>query len=275
MKKILFLVITALSFGVVSCSEDDITSENEEITDDGNTDEEVEIKELPKMDNVSLDYHPSEQIINLPRDVESEGASISLKYDSYWITQLELKGDAISFKALENTENETGHRFDTIFISNQGVNIGSICVSQARRPISPTRLVWAVSSAIYRNKALGDLSWSGQEMTKAIYNLEKTTNGKDSYKNYPAFAYCIEMNHDPENNMEWHLPSFYEMREYANGQSYEGTPFDKHNYWWSASENDLNGNAFSLYAGSTASRGAESKGKDWWVMAFRNGEMCE
>lgn len=83
--------------------------------------------------------------------------------------------------------------------------------------------------------------------------------GKDSYKNYPAFAYCIEMNHDPENNMEWHLPSLHEMGKYANGQSYEGTPFDKHNYWWSASENSLNGNAFSLYAGSTASRGAESK----------------
>ena len=271
MKKILFLMLaTALPFLFYSCSEDDSISENEGIAE-----EEEEIKALPEMDNVSLDYHPSDQVIELPRDVESEGVTISLKYDSYWITQLELNGSTISFKALENTESETGHRFDTIFINNRGINIGSICVSQARKPISPTRLVWAVSSAIYRNKALGDLSMSGQEMTKAIYDLEKTTNGKDSYKNYPAFAYCIEMNHDPENNMEWHLPSLHEMEKYANGQSYEGTPFDKHNYWWSASENSLNGNAFSLYAGSTASRGAESKGKDWWVMAFRNGKMNE
>ncbi len=35
----------------------------------------------------------------------------------------------------------------------------------------------------------------------------ETTNGNDSYRNYPAFAFCIVMNHDPENNMEWYLPS--------------------------------------------------------------------
>lgn len=273
MKKFLFLAMATLPLVFISCSKDNEIPENTENTE--NPDEELIIKELPKIDNISLDYHPSNQIVNLPRDVESEGASISLKYDSYWITQLKLDKNTISFNALENTENEAGHRFDTIFISNQGINIGFVCVSQARKPISPTRLVWAVSSAMYKNKALCNSDMTGQEITKAIYNLEKTTNGQDSYKNYPAFAYCIEMNHDPENNMEWHLPSLNEMRKYVNGQSYKGTPFDKHNYWWSATENTLRGDAFNLYSQSAVSRGSVSKSGDWWVMAFKNGKMIE
>ena len=68
-------------------------------------------------------------------------------------------------------------------------------------------------------------------MTKLVYNLEKTTGGKDSYRNYPAFASCIEMNHDPENNMELYLPSDNEMRSYAIGQSFSGTPLARHNNW--------------------------------------------
>ena len=83
------------------------------------------------------------------------------------------------------------------------------------------------------------------------------------------------MNHDPENDMEWHLPSLDEMRAYVQAQSYINTPFGKHNYWWSATENSLNGNAYNLYSGSSASRGAVDKGGDWWVMAFRNGKMEE
>lgn len=265
MKKILFLLAVAFPIVFTGCSENDIPKESEI----------SEIDNLPKIDNVSLNYHPSEHTVELPRDMESEGVTISLKDDSYWITQLKLSKKTISFRVLENTDNETGHRFDTIVINYKNKRIGDICVSQARKPISATRLVWAVSSALYRNKALCTSNMTGIEITKAIYNLSKTTEGKDTYKNYPAFAFCIEMNHDPENNMEWHLPSLSEMREYANGQSYKGTPLNQHNYWWTASENTLNGNAFSLYSQSTASRGAESKGKDWWIMAFKNGKMEE
>lgn len=32
---------------------------------------------------------------------------------------------------------------------------------------------------------------------------------------------------------------------------------------------------YYLYSESTATRGAVSKGGDWWVMAFKNGEMEE
>lgn len=230
---------------------------------------------LPEMKNISLNYHSSEQTIQLVRDVEKEGAIVFLKDDSYWISKLKLNGNTITFTALENQDVEQGHRYDTIVISINNERKGTICVSQARKPISPERLQWAVSNAMYRNKALCESGLSGQEITQAIYNLEKTTNGQDSYKNYPAFAYCIEMNHDPENNMEWHLPSLSEMKVYAKGQSYDGTPFEKHNYWWSATENSLRGDAFNLYSVTTASRGSVDKGGDWWVMAFRDGKMEE
>lgn len=128
---------------------------------------------------------------------------------------------------------------------------------------------------MYRDKALCGHGMSGIEITKAIYNLEKTTNGKDSYKNYPAFVYCIEMNHDPENNMEWHLPSFDEMMACRKGQSYIGTPLEQHNYWWTATENSIRGDAFNLYSKSIVSRSSVSKSGDWWVMVFRNGYMEE
>ncbi len=144
------------------------------------------------------------------------------------------------------------------------------------RKASYPRLVWANANAMYRNTPLATSDYlSGLEMTKLVYNLEKTTSGKDSYRNYPAFAFCIEMNHDPENNMEWYLPSEDVMRTYAHGQSYSGTPLVKHNYWWTSTENTLNGNAFNLYSGSIASRGAVSKSEDWWVVAFRNGKIEE
>lgn len=264
MKKFL-LYLSAMGVIFPACSTDE-NSENEE---------NIIITPLPAIENISLNCHNSEQTVKLSRNVEEEGATISLKDDSYWISKLKLNGDEVTFTALENPEIEKGHRYDTIIIDIKGQRIGTICVSQARKPESPERLVWAVSNAMYRHSALCESGLSGQEITKAIYNLEKITNGQDSYKNYPAFAYCIEMNHDPENNMEWHLPSLDEMRAYAQAQSYINTPLGKHNYWWSATENSLNGNAYNLYSESTASRGAVDKGGDWWVMAFRNGKMEE
>lgn len=234
---------------------------------------EPEIQPLPKIENVSLNYHSSAQTLTLPRNIEAEGSEISIKDNSYWITKLRLEGNILSFEILENTEIERGHRFDTILIANKGKRIGSICVTQARNPISMTRLAWANADATYKNTPISDGKLSGLEMTKLIYELSKSTNGKDSYKNYPAFAFCIEMNHDPERNIEWYLPSLSELQNCASGQSYAGTPLYQHNYWWSSTENALNGNAFSLYSKSYASRGAESKSGKWWVMAFKNGKM--
>lgn len=266
MKKLILMLAIVLPMVLVSCSDDENGSQEEPT---------MKVDNLPEMGNVSLNYHPSEQTLTLSRNVENEGCEIYLKDDSYWITKLNLDGDKITFDVLENQDIETGHRFDTIVISYKGERKGTVCVTQARTPISPERLAWAVSDAMYRNKALCESGMSGLEITKAIYNLSKTTDGQDSYKNYPAFAYCIEMNHDPENNMEWHLPSMNEIKRCTNAQNYNGTPFEQHNYWWSATENSLNGNAFSIYSQSTASRGAENKGKELWVMAFRNGELEE
>lgn len=262
MKKSLFIATLCLP-AIIGCS------------DDNSGEEPIDVKLLPEIENVSLNNHSSSQEIMLMRNVESEGATVSLKYDSPWIRDLKLKGEVVSFNVLENTDIETGHRFDTIVISVQEKRIGTICVSQARKPISTERLQWATVDALYRNKALCNSDMSGKEVTMAIYNLSKTTNGQDSYKNYPAFAYCIEMNHDPEHNMEWHLPSMDEMKNYIQGQSYEGTPIFSHNYWWTASENDIRGDAFNLYSKSVASRGSVDKGGSWWVMAFRNGQMEE
>ena len=164
MKKILFLMVAILpTMLFTACSDDD-------------GEEDVKVQKLPQIDNISLNYHPSEEIVSLPRDIESEGCIINLKDNSYWITKLKLSGKTISFNVLENSEIETGHRFDTIVISYKNERIGAICVTQARKPISTKRLVWALSNAMYRNKALCNSGMSGLEVTKAIYNLSKTTN---------------------------------------------------------------------------------------------------
>lgn len=243
---------------------------------DGVEDVIENITPLSKIKDVSLNYRFSSQTISLGRDVQNEGAVVSLKKGVSWINNITLSGNTVSFDVEENNNTSTGHRFDTLIISVKGQRIGTVCVTQARNPFSDTRLEWANTNALFRNQALCSENVSGLEMTKKIYNLEKTTNGKDSYKNYPAFAFCIEMNHDPENNMEWYLPSMGEIRSYEQALSYSGTPIAKHNYWWSSDENTFQGwRAFNVYSGSVASRGAVPKSEDWWVVAFRNGKIEE
>lgn len=262
MKKLLLLLALLMPVCFSSCGSDEKDEPN--------------ISLLPSIPNVSLDYHSSIQKISLPRDVSKEGAKVSLKNGVSWISGLKMEGDMIEFNVEQNHDTDTGHRYDSILIVVSNQRIGSICVSQARKPISDTQLKWAVVDALYRNAALISKDASGIEITKAIYNLEKTTNGQDSYKNYPAFAFCIEMNHDPDKNMEWHLPSIGEMTVCAEAQSYSKTPLFQHNYWWSATENSLEGNrAFNLYSKSYASRGAVDKGGNYWVMAFRNGKIVK
>ena len=268
--RLFFVAILLFSFmGMVtiSCSGDD---------DDDNKGGSSKAVPLSKMSNVSLNYRATSEVVTLSRDVESEGATVSLRKGVSWINNIRLSGRTIRFDVEENTGTTTGHRFDTLVVAEKGVVIGTICVTQARNPFSDSRLVWANANAMYRNTPLATSDYlSGLEMTKLIYNMENTTNGKDSYRNYPAFAFCIEMNHDPENNMEWYLPSDNEMRSYAIGQSFSGTPLARHNYWWTSTENTWNGNAFNLYSGSIVTRGAVSKSEDWWVVAFRNGKIEE
>ncbi len=267
-KKYLFLQVVSmaimLSLCFVSCGGDD----------EGGGKTPTQVTPLPQINNVSLSYRASVETVTLARDVQAEGAKVSLKKGVSWINNIQLSGKIISFDVEENTGISSGHRFDTLVVAVNGTRIGTICVTQARNPFSESRLVWANENALYLKTALSNSDLSGLEMTKLVYNLEKTTGGKDSYKNYPAFAFCIEMNHDPENNMEWYLPSENEIRSYAHSQSYSGTPIAKHNYWWSSSE-DGGGKAYNVYSGSIASRGAVYKGQDWWVVAFRNGKIEE
>ena len=162
---------------------------------------------MASIDDVSLNYKPSSESVSLSRDVEVEGAVVKLKKGVSWINNVRLSGNKILFDVEENTTTQKGHRFDTICVVAKGQIIGKVCVSQARNPFSGSRLAWDNSKALYQEKALSDKDLSGLEMTKLVYNLEKTTGGKDSYKNYPAIAFCIEMNHDPEHHMEWYLPS--------------------------------------------------------------------
>lgn len=266
MRQISKLLPTGLLFLFVglhtscSSSDDDVSSQ---------------IKPLASIDNGSLNYRSSAETVMLSRDVETEGAIVKLKKGVSWINNIRLSGNKILFDVEENTTTTSGHRFDTICVAVKGQVIGTVCVTQARNPFSDTRLAWANSNAMYQNQALSDKDLSGLEMTKLVYNLEKTTGGKDSYKNYPAFAFCIEMNHDPEHNMEWYLPSENEIRSYAQSQSYKGTPIARHNYWWSSSENHYSGAAFNVYSGSVASRGSVSKAGEWWVVSYRNGKIEE
>jgi len=228
----------------------------------GGDDEEIlQITPLGKIDNVSLDYQASSQMVSLTRDIESEGATLALKDNAFGISHLTLSENIITFDVLENIYTEPGCRFDTIEIKIAGERIGTICVSQARTFKPEGRLKWSTENASYYINKLDD-SEGGLEATKFIYNLEKTTNGADSYKNYPAFAYCIEMNHDPENNIEWYLPSDSEM--YAKEDDLY-SDFSKHNYWWSTN-NGSNGYAFpfSVIHGTTK----VSKLSSYYIYAF-------
>ena len=155
--------IAVFSFGLASCGGDDEES-------GGST--STKVSPLPQMSNVSLSYHASVETVTLARDVNN----------------IQLSGKILSFDVEENNVTSSGHRFDTLVVAVNGTRIGTICVTQARNPFSDTRLVWANENALYLNKQLTTTDLSGLEMTKLIYNLEKSTGGKDSYKNYPAFA---------------------------------------------------------------------------------------
>lgn len=248
MKRILFVAWSIVV--LTSCSSEESESKKK-------------IELLPNIKNVSLNSKSSSQEVLLPKDIESEGAVVSLKDNAFWINHLSLKQNKITFDVIENIYTEQGHRFDTIEIKVDKIRIGTVCVTQARQSISPNNMVWAYSNAPLFDGELPE-KLSGMEATKYIFNLEKTTKGKDNYKNYPVFAYCIEMNHDPENNMEWHLPTSFEMSGYRGYQI-----LDKHEYWWTATDGSGRGYPFSTSHGTTP----KSKSERYWVYAFRNGKI--
>ena len=231
---------------------------------------QVKTEQLPPMENISLNHRGQNVQVELP--MSCTDVKVKTQYGSYWIDRLTCNNNIISFYAVENSEVDRGYRVDTIRIYSKNTEIGNICVVQARNNVSPMELKWALPQAIYYKTSIDGYKYTGEEITRMVYNLEKETNGKDSYKNYPAFAYCIDMNIDPENNMEWHLPDIGQMEKCrGDRQDYMDTPFAEHSSWWSAS--DINDCAQWLKSSTIASHGPNPKHYEHHVMAFRNGRI--
>ncbi len=252
MKKI-FIALLLISFAMCGCSKEGSVTETPEKKPNTNP--------IAKIDNLSLDSNASSHSITLSRDIENDGGKVELADNATWIKHLKLKGNTVTFDIEENPNITTGHRFDTILVKVTNVRVGSICVSQARSRKSLNTMEWCTTNASYYRKETPKLS--GKELTKLIYNLAKTTNGTDSYKNYPAFAYCIEMNHDPENNMEWHLPSTYEVPDTRGDNRFS------ENYFWTAT--GLRDENFAHVYKTNSGATTKQKDKKYLVFAFRNG----
>ncbi len=252
--KYCFLFITVVFCG---CSKDPSIS---------NGGEQSIVVQLPSIPNISLSYHATSEEVKLARDVQSEGAKVSLKSGAPWIKNLTLTKDRITFDVSINPDVLNGHRFDTILVKIGVDRIGTICVSQARKPISGSSMQWCTGDASLYDDEGQKLpnGFSGLEATKYIYNLEKTTNGKDHYKQYPAFAYCIEMNHDPANKMEWYLPGDEEMAR-QNDKDFDW--FGEHTFW---TANEHNSTYAFIYRNDIGTTSKDKKSK-YYVCAFRNG----
>lgn len=221
--------------------------------------EDISSNILAPISTISLDASASSQSVELSRNTNN--ATAQTQDNAFWISDLKVYENKVTFKVIENIYYERGHRVDTVLISEKGHLIGKFAVTQARNRKSNTNLVWAVSDAPCRNQTL-ELpdKYDGLKNTIYVYNLEKTTGGKDSYKNYPAFAYCIDMNADPENNMEWYLPSYGEVLDSENRDEI----FKGHVYWWNADNFEGYGFPFGVGSGTTK----KSKGQTYWVYAF-------
>lgn len=106
------------------------------MTSCGGDDEEggstQKVTPLPKMDNISLSYHASVETVTLARDVQAEGATVSLKKGVSWINNIQLSGKIISFDVEENTIKNEGHRFDTLVIAIKGRIEGCHCDESSR-----------------------------------------------------------------------------------------------------------------------------------------------
>lgn len=251
MKKSLFILVAVVL--IVGCKTDDYQPETKK-----------EPEQLAKIDKISLDSKSYSKTISLSRDLQKENATLELKNKSFWISNLKINANKISFDVLENIYFDKGFRFDTVLVLVEKTVIGKIAVAQARNRVTDKRLIWANETALYRNIELPLKSYSGLELTKYVYNLGKTTNGKDSYKNYPAFAYCIDMNIDPANNMEWYLPSIVDMQE-VHSRVYNF--FSLYVYWWTATDTE----SYVIPHSDTNGTTKFSKSDDYWIYSFRVG----
>lgn len=223
----------------------------------------IPVEQLDPIATVSLDSKSQTASVALSRDIATENATLSVKENAYWIKNLQVNGDRVSFNVEENPNVSTGHRYDTVIISVKNQTIGKFCVTQARNRKSSEKLPWANSNATYSQERIPS-GMSGVELTMFIYNLEKSTNGADSYHNYPAFEYVIEMNHDSANNMEWHLgvhdeiPDMRMYDQFADGF-----------YWQADDQSATYARVFKYMTGSTSKVKTERN----YVYAFRNGSM--
>lgn len=175
--------------------------------DDGSSNTTIVLNPIA---DVCVDYPSESTTISVSQNIENK--DITVIPDDTWVRNFKITGNTISFDVLENTERTRGYRSLKVKLMQNDKEIGIYSVFQTRRPTSEGTMIFANSNATTSPLIPVNIT-NGLDATKYVYNLEKTTSGRDSYKNYPAFAFCIEMNHDPENNMEWFLPSNDEITE--------------------------------------------------------------
>lgn len=184
---------------------------------------------------ISLDSKGSIQTVHISRDIT--GATAYTKSGSFWISDIIITQDLVSFSVLENIYTEAGYRKDSIIIEESGHRIGAFAVYQARTRVSPTKLEWALPGAKYYETSATDNS--GLAFAQFILN-------NDDFRLYPALAYCLEMNHNLD-SIEWYLPS---GRDEVPSEYWE-TLLDN-DYWWSSSNYNNMAHPFSRTSGSRA-----------------------
>lgn len=195
MRNLLIILPVLFAFVFNACSSDSRENDVDEIT-------------IDRLEDLKTSYESKEYSVKLSKDLTGLAEVKIHDYNSDFIRDLKLKGDKIEFWLEENTNTSRGYRTGQIDIISSGKVIQTFNIYQSRTPFAPTTLQWSNANATFDPDELADVvqSSNAKEITQFVYNLEKNTNGRDSYKNYSAFAYCIEMNPDPENNMEWYLP---------------------------------------------------------------------
>lgn len=220
MKKILFVLSMLSTLVFNGCSGDNAEDNINELT-------------IDKPADISASYESKEYVVKLSKDLTGLAEVTIHDYNSDFIRDLKLAGDKIEFWLDKNANTSRGYRTGQIDIISNGKVIQSFNVYQSRSPFAPTTLQWSNANATFDAEELSDIVQrsTAKEITQFIYSLDKKTNGRDSYKNYPAFAYCIEMNHDPENNMEWYLPIGMPLPIMRNG-GWNLVNFDE--YWTAA-----------------------------------------
>ena len=170
----------------------------------------------------------------------------------------------------QNNNTARGYRQGIIDITANDKVIQSFNVYQARNPEAPRTLQWCTEKASYGTADLYIKDFSAKQITQFICNLEEYTHGQNSYKNYPAFAYCIEMNHDLS-NIEWYLPSRSEM---WNTLASKGYNYFKNKEFW-ISRSTIRGEAYILMIKSLSYGIAETyypKDEYKYVFATRSEE---